>query len=79
MKKRARLGPFSDVAILLFQPAFNLIGTVLGFPLLQCLVITAFGFDHFASVRILIRLKLARFAFACCLNGRLAACAALWV
>lgn len=79
MTKRAHLGPFSGVAILLFQPAFNLIGTVLGFPLFQRLVITAFGFDHFASVRIFVRLQLARFAFASFLNGRLAACAALWV
>lgn len=43
MTKRPLVDPFSDAATLLFQPAFNLIGTVLGFPLLQRLVITAFG------------------------------------
>lgn len=79
MTKRAHLGPFSGAAILLFQPAFNHVGTVLGFPLLQGLVITAFGFDHFTSVRILVCLQFARFARAWRLNRRFAACAALWV
>jgi len=53
-------------AELLVQPAFNFGGTVLGFPLLQRLVISAFGFNHLSGVRVLIDLELARLALASC-------------
>lgn len=38
---------------------------MLSFPLFQSLVVTAFGFDDFTGVWILIDLYLARFAAAC--------------
>lgn len=47
---------------LFFQPAFNLISAVLGFPIFQRLMIAAFGFNHFASVRIPVCLQRSWFA-----------------
>ena len=79
MAKRARLDPFSHATPLFFQPAFNLIGTVLGFPLFQRLVIAAFGFNHFTGVWVFVSLQLARLASVSRLSSRLAARAALWV
>src|SRR5690554_7703432 len=41
------------------EPAFYSLGTVLLFPHLQCLLVTAAGLDDFASVRVLVDLQLA--------------------
>ncbi len=41
------------------EPAFYGLGTVLLFPRLQCLLVTAAGLDDFASVRVLVDLQLA--------------------
>ena len=73
------MSPFSDEAILLVQPALDYIGTVLVFPLLQRLVIAAFGFNHFTGVRVLVDLEIARLALASCRHRRWSALRALWV
>ena len=61
------------------QPAFDLVGAVLGFPFFQHLVIAAFGFNHFTGVWVLVDLQHARLASASRLNRRMATCAALRV
>jgi len=64
--KRAHLGPFSDEAILLFQPAFNHVRAVFAFPLFQSFVVTAFSLHDFAGVRIFVNLQFARLTSAGC-------------
>jgi len=56
VKKKGLFGPFLEEAILFFQPAFNHIRAVLGFPLFQRLVITTLGLYDFTGVRILVSL-----------------------
>ncbi|ANH99239.1 hypothetical protein A8L59_18110 [Pseudomonas koreensis] len=63
-KKGPSKALFVSEPISLGQPGLNCRGAVLCFPLFQSLVVAAFGFNKFASVRIFINLQLARLATA---------------
>ena len=64
IKKEPSKGPFVLKSVSFAEPGLDGVGTVFRFPLFQCLVIAAFGFDDSASVRVFVDLYLARLKVA---------------
>ena len=67
------------VLLLPLQPSLNGVSPVFCFPSFQCLVIPAFGLDHFTGIQVLVHRQVTWFASACRFFCARASGRGLWI